>query len=194
MTGSELTANDIALRKRITEPCVHIPCGRIRGPITSIGRWQSCLCEDHPQKWTDCDVSREKDLCIICFRGTAGGTSRWSWRACDTCRAVNDTVGSAVGARPFALGRHSVMNGIGVRGGQSATVTDEQIARLLAFARGDGRLTQWGREEYGRLASAFEPDADVRLRLWQDRWPPSGAASLDAFVRLLGDTFPTGLL
>jgi hypothetical protein len=52
-------------------------------------RWQSCRDEDSPEKWEDCDVSRQYDVCIICFRATAGGISRWAWLACKDCRAVN---------------------------------------------------------------------------------------------------------
>lgn len=183
MTETRLT------RPRLTEPCVHIPCGGIRGPIGAIAHWQSCSCEPEPRKWPGCDVSREKDLCIICFRATAGGVSKWSWRACADCRTINDAVGVESGARPFALGRHSIMNGIGVRGGQSPEVTRAAIEHLLDFAQGGGRsrLTAWREQEYPRLAAAFDPDADVPLRLWQQQWPPGADASLDAFRRLLGN-------
>ena len=93
----KLSAADAALRERITELSVHIPCGGLRGPLQRRSRaypdlpmrWQSCRDEDSPEKWEGCDVSRECDLCIICFRATAGGTSRWAWLACDDCRAVN---------------------------------------------------------------------------------------------------------
>lgn len=177
----------------ITELGVHIRCGRIRGPLQRRNphhpelpiRWQSCPCEDNPQRW-DSDVSREKDLCIVCFRATAGGRSRWSWLACANCRAINDAIGLRTGTRPFALGRHSIMNGISVRGGQSPDAMAAQILRLLEFGRGDTRLEDWGRAEYRRLASAFDPDADVPLPVWQGTWPPSREASLDAFARLLG--------
>ena len=180
---------------RITELCVHIPCGGIRGPLQRrrVGetlvpvKWQSCRDEDSPAKWEGCDVSSERDLCIICFRATAGGPSRWAWLACDNCRAVNESIGRRWGFRPFALGRHSLMNGIGVRGGAPPEVQKEQLARLAEFAKGDHDLRQWRREEYARLASKFDPLADVPLRVWQEEWTPSKSASLDAFERLLGD-------
>lgn len=176
-------------RPRLTEPCVHIPCGGIRGPIGTRDRWQSCSCEAEPRKWPGCDVSREKDLCVICFRATAGGVSKWSWRACADCRTINDALGAESGARPFALGRHSIMNGVAVRGGQSPEVTSAQIARLVEFAHGGGRqrLLDWHEQEYRRLASAFDDGADVPLRLWQQTWPPGIDASLEAFRRLLED-------
>jgi hypothetical protein len=78
------------------------------------------------------------------------------------------------------------MNGIGVRGGAPREVADAQLARLVEFARGDERLRSWRQQEYFRLAGAFDPLADVPLRTWQDHWPPSRQASIDAFSRLLG--------
>jgi hypothetical protein len=187
MTDRKLSATDAALRKRIVELSVHIPCGDLRGRVH--GRWQSCRDEDSPERWQGCDVSRERDLCIICFRATAGGTSRWSWLACADCRRVNASIvrsESEYGDRPFALGRHSLMNGIGVRGGAPPEVQEEQIARLAAFAKGDDRLRDWRRREYRRLASRFDPLADISLGVWQAEWPPSREASVNAFARLLG--------
>ena len=131
----------------LLELSVHIPCGGLRGPLQRRGgasrlpvRWQSCPDEDSPEVWEGCDVSREKDLCIMCFRATAGGRSRWAWLACENCCAVNTSIESRWGFRPFALGRHSLMNGIGVRGGSPLEVREAQIARLAEFAKGDDRL------------------------------------------------------
>jgi hypothetical protein len=187
MNERKLSAVDAAVRQRIVELSVHIPCGDLRGPIN--GRWQSCLCEDSPEKWEGCDVSRQKDLCVICFRATAGGTSRWSWLACGECRKVNATLPrleSEYGDVPFAFGRHSLMNGIGVDRSAPPEVRKEQIARLLAFAKSHDRLREWRLREYSRLATRFDPLADIALRVWQAEWPPSLEASVDAFARLLG--------
>jgi hypothetical protein len=184
MTERKLSATDAALRERITELSVHIPCGDLRGPVH--GRWQSCRDEDSPENWEWCDVSSEYDLCIICFRATAGGTSRWAWLACADCRAVNTALEAKWGFRPFALGRHSLMNGIGVRGGDPPDVQDAQAARLMAFLRGDDRLREWKKQEYWRLASKFDPLADIPLRVWQQEWVSGRGASWDAFSRLIG--------
>lgn len=189
MDEQEVSATDAALRARIHKLGVHIPCGVIRGPVPGLGPrlWQSCPCEDHPLKWWGADVSREKELCIICFRATAGGVSRWSWLACEHCRKVNAELPRRYGVRPFPLGRHSLMNGIGVGFGAPPKVQEEQVSRLVAFARGDDRLRSWQREEYQRLAAAFDPLADIPLTEWQEQWPPSRAASVDAFARMLGE-------
>ncbi len=191
MTERKLSVADAALRNRITELSVHIPCGRLRGPVPPTGkwgqylqgRWQSCPDEDSPEKWVRWDVSQALDLCVICFKATAGGPTRWSWLACYDCLAVNAAIGS-----PFALGRHSLMNGISVRVG--APGEREQIARLVAFARGDDQLREWRQQEYSRLASSFDPLADIPLRVWQHEWAPSPSASWDAFSRLTGLKLP----
>jgi hypothetical protein len=198
MTERNLSATDAALRKRITELSVHIPCGRLRGPLKIndwrypllLGRWQSCPDEDSPEKWYGCDVSRARDLCIVCLRAMAGGPSRWAWLACDDCRAVNAALESAWGFRPLALGRHSLMNGIGVRGSASPEVREEQIARLTEFMKQVQGLREWEKQEYGRLASRFDPLADIPLSVWQQEWPPGRSASWDAFWRLTGLEVP----
>ncbi|MBV5246070.1 hypothetical protein KUF57_21240 [Mycolicibacterium sp. PAM1] len=181
----------------ITELSVHIPCGGLRGPVQLRGRryapgevrWQSCSDEVRPVRWADSDVSRECDLCVICLRATAGGRSRWSWLACENCRAVNSAVETGWGIRPFALGRHSVMNGITVRCGAPRHIRQQQIERVAWFADGFGRLREWRNDEFARLARRFDPEADVPLRLWQQEWPPGPRASRDAFARVIGPEF-----
>lgn len=192
-----LSAADAALRDRITELSVHIPCGGLRGPLHKRNPgsgppvvWQSCNDEDAPQKWEGCDVSREKDLCVICFRATAGGTSRWSWLACEDCRAINDSIGEQWGFRPFALGRHSIMNGIALGGGAPRGLRETQIQRLVKFVRGRSGLRGWRNREYQILACRFDPLADVSLRVWQQEWPPSRIASQRAYTRLFGGAWP----
>jgi len=187
MTGNTLSPADAALRQRITELSVHIPCGRLRGPVS--GRWQSCLCEDAPEKWESCDVSREQDLCVICLRATAGGTSRWAWLACADCRKANDAIvrmQDEYGDRPFALTRYSLTNGNGVPAGASPEGAQQRFSWFQAFAEGDLRVYQWCEHEYPRLAGNFDAQADVPLRTWQQQWPPSLEASIDAYGRLLG--------
>lgn len=190
-----ISATDTALRANLTEPRVHVPCGGIRGPLQTPNRawthlpvpWQSCRDEDEPEEWEGVDVSRQIDLCIVCFRATAGGISRWARLACANCWEVNESVGARWGFRPFPLGRHSIMNGIAVRNGLSEEERAAATWRLAEFARGDTDLRAWRVSEYRRLAARYDPLADVPLADWQRDWPPSKEASVDAFARLLGD-------
>lgn len=187
-----ISTTDAAVRKRVEVLSVHVPCGGIRGPIQrgTWPGWQSCRCEDRPVRWQWADVSRAYDLCVVCFRATAGGPSRWSWLACENCRAVNREIGEIWGFDPFKLGRHSLMNGVGVRPDGPPDVRDAQVVRLREFARGDVRLRDWRRTEYPRLASSFDHLADVPLKVWQRRHPAGWHASHDAFARLIGPGFP----
>lgn len=93
--------------------------------------------------------------------GHGRGRSRWSWLACGDCRSVNAAIENVWGFRSFALGRHSLMNGIGVRSSAQPDVRARQIARLAEFGRGDDRLRAWRRREYQRLARSFDPLADI---------------------------------
>jgi hypothetical protein len=173
MTERQLSATDTALRERITQLSVHIPCGGVRGPVQ--GRWQSCPDEDSPEIWEGCDVSRERDLCIVCCRGTAGGSSRWAWLGCEDCSAINHALTRAWGFRPLALGRHSLMNRIGVRGGAPPEVQKRQVDQLVAFAGNRARLRDWGRQEYRRLAADFDPLADIPWRIGRSSGRPADA-------------------
>ena len=169
---------------------VHLPCVRLRGWA---GRPQGCPCEPS-EPWPDCDVSRALDLCLVCARGTAGGTSRWSWLACGRCRAVETALRDWLGIRVLPLGRHSLMNGVGVR----STASSEQAAafavRFEGLGLGWSRLDDWGTAEARRLADALdEPGPDVPLERWQVAFPPSVTSSIDAYARVLGTPLPTSV-
>lgn len=43
MTAKELSASDVALRQRVTELSVHIPCRRLRGPISGAAGGPACV-------------------------------------------------------------------------------------------------------------------------------------------------------
>jgi hypothetical protein len=56
--------------------------------------------------------------------------------------------------------------------------------------KGDSRLRDWRDQEYSRLASRFDPLADVPLRVWPQEWTAGRNASVDAFTRLMGEAPP----
>ncbi|UHJ57095.1 hypothetical protein LT337_09855 [Mycolicibacterium fortuitum] len=192
MTDQGLSQAAAALRERITELSVHIPCGGLRGPLQQrsaayphlLVKWQSCRDEDSPERWAGHDVSREYDLCLVCCKATAGGSSRWSWLACEHCRALNQELATA-GARPLPLGRHSIMNGVAIRSGANVAEVEQQATGMVQLVQRQRGLHTWHDEEFRRLATAFGADEDVPLREWQARWPSSRDTSKDAFARLL---------
>ena len=136
------------------------------------------------------------DLCQVCARGTAGGTSRWSWLACGSCRNVESALQSWLGVRVLPLGRHSIMNGVARR------ISDESVEASEEFARSFNNLgaswdslSAWGREEARRLLSAVpQAGEDVPLDTWREHFPASVPASADAYERLLGIELPAALV
>lgn len=192
-----LSPSDAVLRGRITELGVHLRCGAIRGPAprsltydpNQDVLWQSCGCEDRRVRWPGHDVSSAVTLCILCSRGLAGGSSRWSWLACEPCREVNKTVGRVIGAAaPLPLGRHSIMNAVGIQGGSSRVEVDAGVEALLKMDRSWSALSDWSETEFRRLVEAqpWTIDTDVPLPLWQRTFPASAATSRDAFRRFSG--------
>ncbi len=112
--------------RRAWEFTVHVPCARLRGWA---GQVQGCPCEPS-EPWPNCDVSRAQDLCLVCARGTAGGTTRWSWLACGSCRAVEKARGW-LGMRVLPLGRHSILNGVALRVAEASS--EQADAFAVAF-------------------------------------------------------------
>ena len=183
--------SDPSTRRQPWRFAVHLPCARLRGWA---GRVQGCPCEPS-EPWPSCDVSRALDLCLVCARGTAGGTTRWSWLACTHCRAVDRALRDWLGMRVLPLGRHSIMNGVGLRVAEaSQDDVDAFAVRFEGLGLGWDRLYVWGAAEARRLADRLvDTGPEVPLERWQADFPPSVSASLDAYERLLDTPLPAAL-
>jgi len=162
---------------------VHVPCGRLRGE-TARGD-QQCPCGPDSGRWPDWDVSEVAQLCVVCARATAGGSTRWSWLACHDCRRVNDTLASTLGRTVLPLGRHSIMNGVVHR------VTGADMSSTAAFASAVERLSvgwdelmAWQLREVHRLARSVGLAETVPLADWLGRFPSGPQLSLEALTRL----------
>ncbi len=168
---------------------VHLACAWVRG-VTSYGR-QGCPC-DPTEPWPRCDVSRLVDLCEVCARGTAGGVTRFSWLACQSCRTVEKALQEALGVRVLPVGRHSLMNGVGLQVAQApASEVAEFTVDFEGLAASWHRLSEWGRAEALRLAATVDgEDPDVPLATWQERFPASLASSVNAYERYLRMPLP----
>jgi hypothetical protein len=195
MSDEVLSDSDAAVRERISEPSVHVSCGQIRGPVRVDGesRWQSCPCEDTPDVWEGCDVSRKHDLCLLCARATAGGTSSWSWLACAVCRTVAEELATDWGFTPFELGRHPRMNGYGIH--IQDDDAGERLERACDFRSRYCNLEPWRILEVSRLAVVFADQQDIPLELWLEQWNYGRLASKSAIRRLIrrGESSPDRL-
>ena len=167
---------------------VHLPCVRLRGWA---GADQGCPCEPS-EPWPGCDVSRARDLCLVCARGTAGGVTRWSWLACTHCRAVEKALQEWLGMRVLPLGRHSILNGVALAVATASPEDAEAFGvRFEGLSLGWDRLYEWGDAEARRLAAGVVgPRPDVPLDVWQQLFRPSLTASIDAYERILETSLP----
>jgi len=187
---------DDRLESRLTELSVHMACGKLHGPTPAdhqfrdVLPWQSCRCEDQPAS-SGLDVDEVLGLCVLCGRGIAEtGPTRFSWFACQTCKSANNTLKDVWGVRPFALGRHSLMNGNAIKSGASQAEVCEGVGMLMAHIHGFRELDQWHKREWQRVAGQardlFGGVEDVPLSRWRAELPESLEASADAMGRFLG--------
>ena len=123
--------------------------------------------------------------------------SRWSWYACENCLDVNRAVGAVFGSQKagaLPLGRHSIMNGVTLGGGDYDDAAVHGFAELLrGLTSVWKRIFEWAPQEAGRLAVSVGWDSGegaVPLVEWLDRFPASLGASADAFCRFVEYDLP----
>jgi hypothetical protein len=149
------------------------------------------------REWAGYDIAALLDLCNICVRDVMGSGTRWSWRACETCRSVNNRIATAIngeihpGNQILPLGRHSVMNGIAIGPGslRSGHLTEQSVEPLASFFEFSSRLINWQQEEGRRLTdrAGFAGLDRVPLDDWLAANPGSLGASVDAFCRFIDE-------
>jgi hypothetical protein len=103
---------------------------------------QRCRCEEF-KAYEGVDCPSGFILCYMCAATVAGGTSRYSWNACDSCLKFNRYM---VGKYGFSLplGRHSIMNSISVPLRASSEVQEKAVAEMLKFVEVSGSISDWG--------------------------------------------------
>ena len=102
---------------------------------------QRCDCEPR-QKIVGMDSPSGFHLCYICCIYVVGGTSRWSWEACETCLQVNKERKEAKRLY-LPLGRHSVMNGFAIPMKLEEAKWDIAANELILFTEAIQELETW---------------------------------------------------
>ena len=78
---------------------------------------QVCRCNRaDEQRWPDHDFNEYADLCWCCLLETISSGSKWSSFYCDDCRQRVRKYNQSMGRVLLWMGRHSIMNGLGLRG------------------------------------------------------------------------------
>jgi len=174
---------------------VCLQCFNLRGSFE--GKEHRCDCVPRDDEWKErewgrYDIAALVDLCHLCARNTMKSGTRWSWYACDSCLEVNRIVGDAFGSRragALPLGRHSIMNGVSLGGGDYDDAAVHGFAELLrGLTSVWKKIFEWAPAEAGRLAATAGWDSRaeaVPLVEWFERFPASRGASVDAFCRFV---------
>ena len=93
---------------------------------------QICDCEV-ATKLSNLDCPSGFHLCYVCSIYPAGGFSRWSWEACETCLSANSFLKETTG-RALKLGRHSIMNGLGFSLQTPKNLIPQMSQNLIEFS------------------------------------------------------------
>jgi hypothetical protein len=104
-------------------------CGGLFGPAP-LG--QRCACDRTPQApWPGYDFNEQIRLCDCCGRFLLPSGRRWSIWFCGPCKERVILLNQEFGFPLIPLGRHSLVNGLGLSGGPGRTPpSDDQIERF----------------------------------------------------------------
>ena len=81
-------------------------------------------------------------LCYLCAAVVVGGESRWSWEACESCLKFNRSLKTKYGVS-LALGRHSIMNSIGVPIQATPEEQEKAVEQMMNFINETQSLSDW---------------------------------------------------
>ena len=102
----------------ITNFTVCRTCGGLNGYPEGRDQYpQVCRCHQEKQeRWPDHDFNEYLTLCWCCQLAVIASGSRWSPFYCPDCRDLARGYNERVGTPVLYMGRHSVMNGVGLWG------------------------------------------------------------------------------
>ena len=150
---------------------------------------QRCRCEEQiPVNMGMLDCPSGLVLCYICARAVAGGFGRYSWNACKSCLGVNSGMSAWLGVS-LPLGRHSIMNGIGILMSATRPEFEDGANALIAFSQKSVELSDWGHLQTRTLFESVPAWADrevITVIEWQKKFKASKKNSRDAFAAYYG--------
>ena len=140
--------------------------------LTSAGTgMQRCRCEEY-KAYLGVDCPSGYHLCQLCAALLAGGTGRFSWHVCKVCLKFNRKLAKDYGFS-LPLGRHSLMNGLGIPLSASDEVRDAVIEDLMRSLNAAGALADWGLLQARVLfesVPAWKREPFVLLDTWEAKF------------------------
>ena len=150
---------------------------------------QRCRCEKQiPINLGVLDCPSGLVFCYICARAVAGGFSRYAWNACKSCRTVNSGLSEWLGMS-LPLGRHSIMNGVGIPISATRPEFDAGAASLIAFSQKSMALSDWGQLQTRALFESVPTWSErkvITVIEWEKRFKASKKHSRTAFAAYYG--------
>jgi hypothetical protein len=137
-----------------------------------------------PDKWL---------LCTVCVRDCVEDRGRWTSLACNTCWKVDREAAALLGAHmTLPLGRHSLMNRVGIRLTSSRGERVAGYDQLVGMVRAWETLDHWRKREVGRLKlEAGLRGESVSWDSWAKIYPHSREECEMAHARLITTRFPS---
>ena len=150
---------------------------------------QRCQCQGpHPAFYRGFDCPSGNVLCLVCARRLAGGYSRYSWNACENCKAANKKFHSRMGFA-LPLGCHSIMNGVSLQTSLIPEFEEKEFNRMMEFVRRSGDLWDWGILRSRELFESVPEWANlpyIPIEKWEKKFESSIESSLEAFAMFYG--------
>ena len=152
-------------------PIGFLICTTCFWPTSAGTGMQRCLCEKY-QPYPGVDCPSGYHLCQLCAALLAGGTGRFSWHVCKVCLKFNRKLAKDYGFS-LPLGRHSLMNGLGIPLSASDEVRDAVIEDLMRSLNAAGALADWGLLQARVLfesVPAWKREPFVLLDTWEAKF------------------------
>lgn len=173
-------------------------CHDVRGRVPDWGPGAEQLCSCTPLEIRrnhapsgGADHCTYVELCRCCGLVLLGSGSRWSTWFCEQCRPLIRGLNRAVGRVVVPIGRHSLMNGVGLPGPWTATPAAVEMFTRASIGLFD-RIEALGRYarsvvERNVVALGLPPDTDVHVGEYLAAVRRSDLRCEDGFFALLLD-------
>jgi len=174
-------------------------CSALRGTWSHQGRQlqQECDCvysrvrqglQPAPARWPAHDFNEVATLCYCCGAELLHSGSRWSVWFCEECKKRVRALNGRYQRCAIPIGRHSLMNGFGLRGNdaQVPAAVEQFVLCVRALQDSTGLLGEWASAIVAETARArgFQEGADVPLLDYLNALVHSPADKVRAFERL----------
>ena len=175
-----MTGRDYSLQHLIEGSCVCGTCGglfetRIQGGLTPA--YCACHTSRKGPTWERYDYNANLELCACCKLEALPSGSRFSVWFCKDCKERALDLNTRVGKCVIPIGRHSLMAGIGIRGGphlEDDAFLDAAVERFATQAVGWLQATslvyEFGPHQTLRLARLTDMPIRTGGRLELTRW------------------------